>query len=125
MLGLPVWVWVVAALVLALVVAGRTFYGRFRAMCRRVREEVGAFVAERHPEVAVVGEQQGNLVLRMADGSERVWEMADLYAAVARKRGLDVHEGDLASAAALNVHPSTTTRLASRRRPCQLRAALR
>jgi hypothetical protein len=88
MLGLPLWFWVLAGVVLLVVVVVRSFYARFRGMCRAVRGELTEYLKAEYPEVQVVGEQQGNLVLRMADGGERVFEMADVYTAVAQLPGM-------------------------------------
>ncbi|MFN3648213.1 MAG: hypothetical protein ACK47B_01430 [Armatimonadota bacterium] len=86
--ALPPWLWIVIGVVLLLALAARSHYNRFRAMCRTVREELPKLLKERHPEVEVLGEEQGNLLLRMPDGRQRVWEMEDLYVAVGRLPGL-------------------------------------
>ena len=88
MLGLPVWFWVVAAIVAVPVLAVWLFYSRFRKMCRAVRSEIGPFLRETHPDYSVVGERPGNLLMRHPDGAERVWEMVDVYTAVGRLAGM-------------------------------------
>src|SRR5262245_27984894 len=88
MLGLPIWFWVIAAIVAVPVLAVWLFYSRFRKMCRTVRSEIGQFLREKHPDFAVVGERQGNLLVRHPGGAERIWEMADVYVAVARLPGM-------------------------------------
>jgi hypothetical protein len=88
MLGLPVWFWVIVAIVGVPVLVVWLFYSRFRKMCRTVRSEIGPFLRETHPDFAVVGERQGNLLVRHPDGAERVWEMVDVYTAVARLPGM-------------------------------------
>lgn len=88
MLGLPVWFWVIFAIAALPVLVVWLFYSRFRKMCRAVRQEIGQYLREQHPEFEVVGERQGNLVVRHKDGAERVWEMADVYAAVGRLPGM-------------------------------------
>jgi hypothetical protein len=79
---------VILAILALPVVAVWLFYSRFRKMCRTVRSEIGQFLREQHPDLAVVGEQQGNLLVRQPDGAERVWEMVDVYTAVARLPGM-------------------------------------
>lgn len=88
MAGLPPWLWIVFGVVVIIAAAVRSFYRRWRGMCRRVREEFAEFVRQHHPGAEVTGEQLGNLVVRLPDGGERVWEMADVYAAVARLPGM-------------------------------------
>src|SRR5262245_29709864 len=88
MLGLPVWFWVIVAILALPVLAVWLFYSRFRKMCRAVRSEIGPFLCETHPDFAVVGERQGNLLVRHPDGAERIWEMADVYVDVARLPGM-------------------------------------
>jgi hypothetical protein len=88
MLGLPVWFWVIVAILALPVLAVWLFYSRFRKMCRTVRSEIGKFLREKHPDFNVIGEQQGNLLVRQPDGAERVWEMVDVYTAVARLPGM-------------------------------------
>lgn len=88
MLGIPSWGWVILALVAAVAVRAALFYSRFRRMCRLVREELTERLRREHPEVQVQGERLGNLVVRMPDGSERLWEMADIYGAVAHLPGM-------------------------------------
>lgn len=68
--------------------AVRAFYGRFQGMCRRVREDLTQRAKAEIPGVAEVREHMGNLVLRMDDGTERVWEMTDVYAEMARVPGM-------------------------------------
>jgi len=82
------WLGVLLVVVGLLALAIRSFYGRFRGMCRRVRDELTELIKSAHPEFQSVEEQRGNLVLRRADGSEVVWELADLYADVARLPGM-------------------------------------
>src|SRR5262249_49093699 len=53
-----------------------------------VREELTEWVPRRFPGVAVTGERLGNLVVRMEDGTERIWKMADVYTAVAQLTGM-------------------------------------
>src|SRR5262245_11382228 len=88
MLGLPIWFWVIVVIVALPVLAVWLFYSRFRKMCRVVRGEIGQFLRETRPDFAVVGERQGNLLVRHPDGAERVWEMVDVYTAVARLPGI-------------------------------------
>jgi hypothetical protein len=88
MLGIPPWVWVLVVLLLVIAAAVRSFYSRWRGMCRGIRGDLTAFLKERYPEVTVLREEMGNLVVRTPDGEERVWEMADLYAEVARLPGM-------------------------------------
>jgi hypothetical protein len=88
MLGLPVGVWVMLGIVVVLAVLARVFYSRWRGMCRSVREDLTRLLPEKHPEAKVLREEMGNLVVQMQDGSERVWEMADVYAEVARLPGM-------------------------------------
>jgi hypothetical protein len=78
------WVWVVVVLLGLPVLIVWLLYARFRKMCRNVREELGRYVREHHPELEVVGEREGNLVVRHRGGAEQIWEMADLYVAVGR-----------------------------------------
>ena len=88
MLGLPLWAWVILAIVIVLGAVVRWFYSRWRGMCRGVREDLTALLKKVHPEVQVLREEMGNLVVRMGDGTEQVWEMAEIYAEVARLPGL-------------------------------------
>lgn len=88
MFGLPVWLWVIVAIVALPVLVLWLFISRFRKMCRTVRGEIGLYLREQHPEFEVVGERQGNLLVRCRDGAERIWEMADVYAAVGRLPGM-------------------------------------
>jgi hypothetical protein len=110
MLGLPVWFWVIVALVAVPVLAVWLFYSRFRKMCRAVRSEIGPFLREKHPDFAVVGERQGNLLVRHPDGAERVWEMVDVYTAVARLPGMGAdataRRGIYAQAVEQLLHPA-------------------
>src|SRR5207302_1243249 len=87
-LAMSPWLWVILAVVVVVFGVVRRFYTRFRGMCRGVREELSAYLPKVHPQLEVIGEQQGNLVVRMEDGTERAWEMADVYAAVARLSGM-------------------------------------
>jgi hypothetical protein len=82
------WGWALLALFAVIVLVARSFYARFRGVCRRVREELTEWAPKRFPGTAVVGEQMGNLVVRLPDGAERIWEMADIYTAVARLPGM-------------------------------------
>jgi hypothetical protein len=88
LLGMPIWAWALLVIVGAVIAVSRMFYGRFRAMCRGVREELTEWVSKRFPGVTVIGEQQGNLLVRLPDGSERVWEMTEVYSAVAQLPGM-------------------------------------
>jgi hypothetical protein len=88
MLGLPVWFWVIGAIVALPFLVVWIFYSRFRKMCRVVRREFGQYLREQHSEFEVVGERQGNLVVRHKDGAEKIWEMADVYAAVGGLPGM-------------------------------------
>jgi hypothetical protein len=88
MLGLPVWLWVIVVIVGVPVIALWLFISRFRKMCRAVRGEIGTYLTQKYPEMEVIGERQGNLVVRKKDGAETVWEMADVYTAVARLPGM-------------------------------------
>lgn len=79
MFGLPVWVWVVAAVVgvvLLLAFARRAFRAG-------VRRELVAFLAEHYPQIAVVGERSDRLFLRTPSGADGEWNLAKVYAAVA------------------------------------------
>lgn len=84
---MPGWLWVVLAVVVLLFLAVRSFYARFRGMCRRTREEVTQLVQRDYPLVQVLREERGNLVVQH-NGEERVWEMAELYSSVARLPGM-------------------------------------
>jgi hypothetical protein len=88
MLGLPIWFSVILAILALPVLPVWLFYSRFRKICRTVRSEIGQFLRENHPDFQVIGEQQGNLLVRQPDGAERVWEMAEVYTAVARLPGM-------------------------------------
>src|SRR5262245_32637133 len=86
MLGMPVWFWVLAVVLLLIGSAVAwvvRYYNAFRTRCRTVRSELTELLKEKRPEVAVVGERQGNLVVRMPDGEERVWDLVDTFVAVA------------------------------------------
>lgn len=80
---MPGWLWPVLLVVALLFFAARSFYTRFRRMCRRTREELTELVRRDYPEVEVLREERGNLVVRCG-GEERVWEMAELYSRVAQ-----------------------------------------
>jgi hypothetical protein len=84
MLGLPPWVWALLLIVLALGLGARGYIGRFRRMCASVREDLRSLLQQEHPEVQFVEERLGNLILRTPEQPELVWEMADVYAEVAR-----------------------------------------
>lgn len=84
MLGLPPWVWALLLIVLACGLAARAYIGRFRRMCASVRDDLRSLLRQEHPEVEFVEERLGNLVLRTPDKPELIWEMADVYADVAR-----------------------------------------
>lgn len=81
---MPGWLWVVLAVIVIPVALVALVYSRYRRMCRIVRQEIGQLLRENHPDVAVVGERQGNLVVQLPGGAERVWEMESVYAAVGR-----------------------------------------
>jgi hypothetical protein len=86
---MPGWLWGVLITAGLLFLAVRSFYQRFRGMCRRTREELTALLHQDYPDVSVLREERGNLVIRCeGEGEERVWEMADLYSAVARLPGM-------------------------------------
>lgn len=85
---MPAWGWGVIVFLLLVVVAVRLLYGRFQAMCAWVRGELPEFLRAEFPGVEVLGEHLGDLRLRTADGAEATWELADLYASVARIGGL-------------------------------------
>lgn len=89
MAGLPWWLWVIFAVVALFGLKTRAFYNRYRGFCRGIREDLCARVHQEHPEVKVLGEQMGNLLVRMPDGSEKVWEMADVYSRVMQQHGID------------------------------------
>ena len=91
MLGLPVWLWVIVAIVSVPVGLVWFLFSRFQKMCRSVRTEIGQYLCENHPEFKVVGETQGHLLVRHKDGAERLWEMTDVYVAVGvlRQKGID------------------------------------
>lgn len=84
MLGLPPWVWALLLIVLACGLAARAYIGRFRRMCASVRDDLRTLLQQEHPEVEFVEERLGNLVLRTPEQPELIWEMADVYADVAR-----------------------------------------
>lgn len=90
---MPGWAWAVLAAVVLIALAVRSYYLRFRAMCRSVREDLREFLKQHYPHVEVLEERQGNLVLRTPDRGELVWELADVYADVAQlsRAGEDVH----------------------------------
>lgn len=88
MLGLPPWAWILLAVIVFLFLRARAYYTRFRGACRTVREELAVYVREHCPGAEVLREEMGNLVIRMPDGVERLWEMADLYAEVVRLPGM-------------------------------------
>jgi hypothetical protein len=88
MSGIPTWLWVTAVILAIPIVAIWLFVSRFRKMCRTVRLEIGEYLKQNLPELEVVREQQGNLVLRNREGAENVWEMADIYTAVGRLPGM-------------------------------------
>ena len=85
---MPVWGWVLLAVLGLPILAVRVFYGRFRAMCDGVRRELAELVRTDYPDLRVVREQQGNLVLSRDPGPEIVWELADVYTEVARLPGM-------------------------------------
>lgn len=87
MLGLPTWLWVIVAVLVLLFLLARSYYKRFRGMCRTVRDELTELLKTRRPDLEVVGEPQGNLVLRSGE-AERVWELVDVYVSVARLPGM-------------------------------------
>src|SRR5262245_54612931 len=93
MLGLPFWFWVVAGIVAIPAIALWLVISRFRKMCRTVRQEFGAYLREQHPGFEVVGERQGNLIVRDTQGSERVCEMSDMYTAVGQLPGMGADPG--------------------------------
>lgn len=88
MLGLPLWAWVILVILIVLGFAVRSFYLGWRGMCRGIREDLTALLKEAYPEVEVLREEMGNLVVRMEDGEQRVWEMTETYAQVAQLPGL-------------------------------------
>lgn len=88
LLGLPLWAWILLVVAVLLFLWARSYYARFRGACRTVREELAVYVPEQYPGAEVLREEMGNLVVRMPDGDERLWEMADLYADVARLPGM-------------------------------------
>lgn len=85
---MPGWLWPVLIAVVLIFLAARSYYLRFRRACRMVREELAEFVPRHYPGCSVVGERQGNLVLRTPWQDELVWDMADLYVEVARLPGM-------------------------------------
>jgi len=88
MLGLPVWLWIVLAGLAIPYAIFRWYYARFRRVCRNVRAELTEFLKAHHPDIQVIGEQKGNLLLRMSSGEERLWELVDVFVAVARLPGM-------------------------------------
>jgi hypothetical protein len=88
MLGLPVWLWVIAVLFVVVTAAARWFYSRFRAMCRSVRDDLSKYLGSNHPGVQLTWQTDGNLELRAADSGPRVIDMADVYSAVGRLPGM-------------------------------------
>lgn len=87
-LGIPWWLWAIAVVLALFGFTVRSIYSRYRAFCRGIREDLSARIHERHPEVKVLGEQMGNLLVRMPDGSEKIWEMADVYTRVMQQHGM-------------------------------------
>jgi hypothetical protein len=90
---MPMWGWVLLAILGLPILAVRLFYGRFRAMCAGVRRELAELVGKEYPELRVVREQQGNLILSRETGPEIVWELADVYTEVARLPGMGRDSG--------------------------------
>jgi hypothetical protein len=88
MLGLPVWVWVIAVALVVVAAVARWFYARYRAMCRTVRDELSRFLESHYPGVQRTWQPQGDLELRAANGGHRVIDMADVYVAVGRLPGM-------------------------------------
>jgi hypothetical protein len=88
MLGLPLWLWVIAGAFVLVAAVARWFYSRYRAMCRTVRDELSKVLESNYPGVQVTWQPQGNLELRNANGGHRVLDMADVYVAVARLPGM-------------------------------------
>jgi len=84
---MPTWGWVLVVVLLVPVLLGWAFLRRFWGMCARIRAELPEFLAAEFPGVGVLGERNGDLLVRTPEG-ERVWEMADLYTAAARLPGL-------------------------------------
>lgn len=84
---MPGWLWVVFILAALLFIAVRSFYARFRGVCRRTREELQDLLRRDYPGVEVLREERGDLVVRSGN-QEQVWEMADLYSAVAQLPGM-------------------------------------
>jgi hypothetical protein len=88
MLGLPVWIWVIAGALVIVAAVARWFYSRYRAMCRTVRDELARFLESNYPGVQLTWLPQGDLELRAANDGHRVLDMADVYAAVGRLPGM-------------------------------------
>lgn len=95
MLGLPWWAW------LLLLVVGVLFVGsRARTAWRAgLRREFTEYLRREAPEVAIVAEREGELDLRMADGSEGTLRLDRFYA-----EGSAIPAEDEASRRALFAH---------------------
>jgi len=83
---MPGWPWVLFILTV-LLIGVRSFYTRFRGVCRRTREELQELLRRDYPGVEVLREERGDLIVR-SGAQEQVWEMADLYSAVAQLPGM-------------------------------------
>jgi hypothetical protein len=88
MLGLPLWLWVIAGAFVLVAAVAQWFYSRYRTMCRTVRDELARFLESNYPGVQLTWQQQGNLEVRNANGGHRVLDMADVYVAVGRLPGM-------------------------------------
>jgi hypothetical protein len=85
---MPGWSWAVIIAIALIAAAVWSFVSRFRRTCALVREELTELVKREYPDSSVVGETQGNLVVRTEGRGERVWEMTELYSAVNRLPGM-------------------------------------
>jgi hypothetical protein len=87
-IGLPYWLWAVLIAVVLIALRVRDFYTRYRGMCRGIREDLTEQLHQKHPNARVLREQMGNLVVRLPDGSEKIWEMAEIYTRVMQLPGM-------------------------------------
>jgi hypothetical protein len=88
MLGIPLWLWVIAGALVIVIVAARWFSSRYKAMCRTVREELSTCLKSNYPDAQLSWQPLGNLDVSTANGGHRVIDMADVYVAVGRLPGM-------------------------------------
>jgi hypothetical protein len=60
----------------------REFLDGYHQMCVEIRKEIAAILNARYPSVEMVGEKDGNFIVRK-DGVEHLWELDGIYSAVA------------------------------------------